>query len=128
MEKIIVGPSCKGAVDLDAPVADNLRAVARRLDRDVEDLVVIVLDRPRNEKIIADIRAIGARIRLIGDGDLSAGISAAEICPGIASAGGTRGPPRREGRAAGAGYLSWQTLARRCLSATCAAAQDVERS
>jgi len=46
MEKIVVGPACKGAVDLDAPVADNLRAVAKRLDRDVEDLVVIVLDRP----------------------------------------------------------------------------------
>ncbi|HYL09158.1 MAG TPA: class II fructose-bisphosphatase, partial [Candidatus Acidoferrales bacterium] len=75
MEKIVVGPSCKGAVDLDAPVADNLRAIARRLDRDVEDLVVIVLDRPRHEKLIEDIRAAGARIRLIGDGDLSAGIS-----------------------------------------------------
>src|SRR5271169_5392393 len=49
MEKIIVGPSCKGAVDLDAPVADNLKAVAKRLDRDVEDLVIIVLDRPRHE-------------------------------------------------------------------------------
>src|SRR5437867_13426425 len=44
MEKLVVGPSCKGAVDLDAPVADNLKAIAKRLDRDVEDLVVIVLD------------------------------------------------------------------------------------
>jgi fructose-1,6-bisphosphatase class II len=52
MEKIVVGPSCKGAVDLDAPVADNLKAIAKRLDRDVEDLVVIVLDRPRHEKLI----------------------------------------------------------------------------
>ena len=69
----MVGPSCKGAVDLDAPVADNLKAIAQRLERDVEDLVVIVLDRPRHEKLIADIRAAGARIRLIGDGDLSAG-------------------------------------------------------
>src|ERR1700742_2097419 len=66
MEKIVVGPSCKGAVDLDVPVADNLKAIARRLDRDVRDLVVIVLDRPRHEKLIADIRAVGARIRLIG--------------------------------------------------------------
>ena len=73
MEKIVVGPSCKDAVDLDAPVADNLKNIAKRLDRDVEDLVVIVLDRPRHEKLIADIRAAGARIRLIGDGDLSAG-------------------------------------------------------
>src|SRR5512144_164292 len=56
MEKIVVGPSCKGAVDLDAPVADNLRNIAKRMERDVEDLVVIVLDRPRHEKLIADIR------------------------------------------------------------------------
>ena len=68
MEKIVVGPSCKGVVDLDAPVATNLKAIAKRLERDVEDLVVIVLDRPRHEKLIADIRAAGARIRLIGDG------------------------------------------------------------
>ena len=50
MEKIVVGPSCKGAVDLDAPVRDNLKAVAKRLDRDVEDLVVMVLDRDRHRK------------------------------------------------------------------------------
>src|SRR5262249_56162634 len=56
MEKIVVGPSCKGAVDLDAPVADNLKSIAKRLDRDVEDLVIIVLDRPRHEKLVADIR------------------------------------------------------------------------
>src|ERR1022692_3844561 len=60
MEKIVVGPSSKGAVDLDAPVADNLRSIAKRLDRNVEDLTVIVLDRPRHEKLIADIRAAGA--------------------------------------------------------------------
>ena len=50
MEKIVVGPSCKDAVELDAPVADNLKNIAKRLERDVEDLVVIVLDRPRHEK------------------------------------------------------------------------------
>jgi len=50
-KKIVVGPSCKGAVSLDAPVAENLTSIARRLERDVEDLVVIVLDRPRHEKI-----------------------------------------------------------------------------
>jgi fructose-1,6-bisphosphatase class II len=77
MEKIIVGPSARGAVHLDAPVAENLEAIAGRLQRAVADLVVIVLDRPRHEKLIDDIRAAGARIKLIGDGDLSAGISAA---------------------------------------------------
>src|ERR1700744_4766229 len=62
MEKIVVGPSCKGAVDIDAPVVDNLKNIAKRMHRDVEDLVIIVLDRPRHEKLIADIRKAGARI------------------------------------------------------------------
>src|SRR6266478_1315439 len=72
MEKIIVGPSAKGAVELDAPVAENLKGIARRLSRDVADLVVVVLDRPRHARLIEDIRKTGARIRLITDGDLSA--------------------------------------------------------
>src|SRR5215831_2810187 len=75
MEKLVVGPTSKHAVHLDAPVEDNLNAIAKCLDRDVDDLVIIVLDRPRHEKLIADIRKAGARIRLIGDGDLSAGIT-----------------------------------------------------
>ncbi|HET7209736.1 MAG TPA: class II fructose-bisphosphatase [Terriglobales bacterium] len=93
MEKIVVGPSCKGCVDLDAPAADNLRNIAKRLDRDVEDLVVIVLDRPRHEKLISDIRNAGARIKLIGDGDLSAGIAAAVIGTGVHAVMGSGGAP-----------------------------------
>src|SRR5579862_8873359 len=72
MEKLVVGPSSKDHVSLDAPVADNLKAIARCLGRDVDDLVVIVLDRERHSQLVDDIRATGARIRLIGDGDLSA--------------------------------------------------------
>jgi fructose-1,6-bisphosphatase class II len=93
MEKIVVGPSCKNAVELDAPVADNLRNIARRLHRGVEDLVVIVLDRPRHEKLINDIRKAGARIKLIGDGDLSAGIAAAIIGTGVHAVMGSGGAP-----------------------------------
>jgi len=93
MEKIVVGPSCKGAVEMDAPVADNLKNIAKRMERDVEDLVVIVLDRPRHEKLIADIRAAGARIKLIGDGDLSAGIAAAVIGTGVHAVMGSGGAP-----------------------------------
>jgi fructose-1,6-bisphosphatase class II len=93
MEKIVVGPSCKHAVDLDAPVADNLKNIARRLQRGVDDLVVIVLDRPRHEKLIADIRKAGARIKLIGDGDLSAGIAAAVIGTGVHVVMGSGGAP-----------------------------------
>src|SRR4029077_126581 len=93
MEKIVVGPSCKNAVDLDAPVVDNLKNLARRLKRDVEDLVIVVLDRPRHEKLIADIRGTGARIRLIGDGDLSAGIAAAVEGTGVHAVMGSGGAP-----------------------------------
>jgi fructose-1,6-bisphosphatase II len=93
MEKIVVGPSCKNAVDLDAPVAKNLKNIAKRLNRDVDDLVVMVLDRPRHEQLIADIRTAGARIRLIGDGDLSAGIAAAVLGTGVHAVMGSGGAP-----------------------------------
>jgi fructose-1,6-bisphosphatase II len=93
MEKIVVGPSCKDAVDLDASVADNLKNIAQRLERHVQDLVVVVLDRPRHEKLISDVRAAGARIRLISDGDLSAGIAAAVIGTGVHAVMGIGGAP-----------------------------------
>jgi fructose-1,6-bisphosphatase class II len=93
MEKLVVGPSSKGKVDINAPVEDNLKAIAKALERDVHDLVVIVLDRPRHEKLIADIRKAGARIRLIGDGDLSAGITAAVVGTGVHAVMGTGGAP-----------------------------------
>src|SRR6202142_3405603 len=93
MEKIVVGPSCKNVIDLDAPVESNLKNIAKGLKRDIEDLVVIVLDRPRHEKLIADIRKAGARIRLIGDGDLSAGIAAAVIGTGVHAVMGSGGAP-----------------------------------
>lgn len=93
MEKIVVGPSCKGCVDIDAPVEHNLKQIARALNREVEDLVIIVLDRPRHEQMIDDIRKAGARIRLIGDGDLSAGITAAVLGTGVHAVMGTGGAP-----------------------------------
>jgi len=112
MEKIVVGPSCKGAVELDAPVADNLKSVAKRLDRDVEDLVVMVLDRDRHEKLISEIRGVGARIRLIGDGDLSAGISAAVVGTGVHLVMGTGGAPEGVLTAAALRCLNGEILAR----------------
>jgi fructose-1,6-bisphosphatase II len=93
MDKLVVGPSTKHVVDLDAPVRDNLRAIARSLGRQIDELTVVVLDRPRHEKLIADIRATGARIRLIGDGDLSAGIAAAVSGSGVHAVMGTGGAP-----------------------------------
>src|SRR5687767_1544330 len=93
MDKIVVGPSSRGAVDIDAPVEDNLRNIARRLGRDVDDLTVICLDRPRHRQLVADVRAAGARIRLISDGDLSAGISAAVAGTNIHALMGIGGAP-----------------------------------
>lgn len=93
MEKIVVGQPCKDSVDLDAPVADNLRNIAKALGRQVKDLVIIVLDRPRHKKLIDDIRAAGARIRLITDGDLSAGITAAVLGTGVHAVMGIGGAP-----------------------------------
>jgi fructose-1,6-bisphosphatase II len=116
MEKIVVGPQCKGAVELDAPVADNLKSVARRLSRDVEDLVVMVLDRPRHEALIEQIRKVGARIRLIGDGDLSAGISAAVVGTGVHMVMGTGGAPEGVLTAAALRCLNGQILARLVIS------------
>src|SRR6059036_596390 len=116
MEKIVIGPSCKNAVELDAPVADNLKNIAKRLERDVEDLVVIVLDRPRHEKLIDDIRATGARIRLIGDGDLSAGIAAAVVGSGVHAVMGTGGAPEGVLTAAAMRCLNGEIFARLVVS------------
>jgi fructose-1,6-bisphosphatase II / sedoheptulose-1,7-bisphosphatase len=116
MEKLVVGPSSKDVVDLDAPVRDNLKAIAARLGRHVEDLVVIVLDRPRHEKLIADIRATGARIRLIGDGDLSAGITAAVVGSGVHAVMGTGGAPEGVLTAAAMRCLNGEIFARLVVS------------
>jgi fructose-1,6-bisphosphatase II len=112
MEKLVVGPSSKDAVSLDAPVRDNLAAIAQNLGRRVEDLVVIVLDRPRHEKLIDDIRATGARIRLIGDGDLSAGIAAAVVGSGVHAVMGTGGAPEGVLTAAAMRCLNGEIFAR----------------
>jgi len=93
MEKIIAGPACRGAVDLELPVAENLKRIARCLERDIDDLVIVVLDRPRHEKLIDEIRKTGARIRLIGDGDLSAGVSVAIRGSGVHAVMGIGGAP-----------------------------------
>ena len=112
MEKLVVGPSSKNHVSLDAPVADNLKAIAKCLGRQVNDLVVIVLDRPRHEELIADIRETGARIRLIGDGDLSAGIAAAVVGSGVHAVMGTGGAPEGVLTAAAMRCLNGEIFAR----------------
>ena len=112
MEKIVVGPAAKGAVDLEAPVRHNLKAIARRLQRGVDDLVIVVLDRPRHQKLIADIREAGARIRLISDGDLSAGIGAAVAGTGVHAVMGSGGAPEGVLTAAALRCLNGEILGR----------------
>src|SRR5438477_6085022 len=112
MEKIVVGPAAKGSVELDAPVKQNLKAIARRLQRGVDDLVVVVLDRDRHRKLIADIREAGARIRLISDGDLSAGIAAAVAGTGVHAVMGSGGAPEGVLTAAALRCLNGEILGR----------------
>jgi fructose-1,6-bisphosphatase II len=112
MEKIVVGPAAKGSVDLDAPVKHNLKSIARRLQRGVDDLVVVVLDRPRHQQLIADIREAGARIRLISDGDLSAGIAAAVSGTGVHAVMGSGGAPEGVLTAAALQCLNGEILGR----------------
>jgi fructose-1,6-bisphosphatase class II len=112
MEKLVVGPNAKSAVSLEAPVEENLQAIARCLDRSVEDLVVVVLERPRHQALIEQIRATGARIRLISDGDLSAGISAAVVGTGVHAVMGTGGAPEGVLTAAAMRCLNGEIFAR----------------
>ncbi|HTM50801.1 MAG TPA: class II fructose-bisphosphatase [Bryobacteraceae bacterium] len=112
MEKIIVGPAAKGSVDLDAPVKQNLKSIARRLQRGVDDLVVVVLDRPRHKQLIDEIREAGARIRLIADGDLSAGIAAAVSGTGVHAVMGSGGAPEGVLTAAALQCLNGEILGR----------------
>lgn len=112
MEKIIVGSAARGCLDLDAPVKDNLRALARCLDRAPEELVVVVLDRPRHAELIEQIRATGARIQLIPDGDLSAGIATAVVGTGVHAVMGVGGAPEGVLTAAALRCLHGEILAR----------------
>lgn len=93
MEKLIVGPPAKGKVDLTWPVAANLRGVALSLDRAVDDLTVVILDRPRHEQLIEEVRSAGARVKLIGDGDVIAALAAAVRGTGVHAVMGIGGAP-----------------------------------
>jgi len=93
MQKLCVGPSAKGKVHLDATPAENLKIIASALRRQVGEITVVVLDRPRHDDLIEAIRTAGARIHLIGDGDLSAAISAAVSGTGVHAVMGIGGAP-----------------------------------
>ncbi len=93
MDKLIVGPTSAGHVDIRRPVEENLRAMAAALGRSVSDLVITILDRPRHADLITRVRAAGARIRLISDGDVSPAIAAAVRGTGVHAVMGIGGAP-----------------------------------
>jgi fructose-1,6-bisphosphatase II len=93
MEKLCVGPVAAGHVDIRLPAAENLRLVAESLGRRVADLTVVILDRPRHDELIEEVRGTGARIKLISDGDLSAAISCAVSGTGVHAVMGIGGAP-----------------------------------
>ena len=93
MDKIAVGEAAAGMVDLEAPVEHNLRQVAKAKDKEIEDVTAAILNRPRNEDYVRRVREAGARIALIGDGDISAAISTAKLDSGIDVLLGIGGSP-----------------------------------
>jgi fructose-1,6-bisphosphatase II len=93
MEKLIVPPPAAGKVDLAWPIAANLASIAGSLDRSVHELTIVILDRPRHEKLIAEVRDAGARVKLIGDGDVIAALSAVMRGTNIHGVMGTGGAP-----------------------------------
>jgi fructose-1,6-bisphosphatase II len=93
LNKLIVGPQVAGHVSIDDPVDKTIRTIAERLGRGPWDITVVILDRPRHEQLIADVRAAGARIKLIGDGDLTAAISVAVSGTGVHAVMGIGGAP-----------------------------------
>ncbi|MCQ6281773.1 class II fructose-bisphosphatase [Bacillus sp. EB600] len=93
MDKIAVGPEAVGLVDLNAPVIDNLRAVAKAKNKDIQDVVATILDRPRHAEIIRQIREAGARIKLINDGDVAGAINTAFDFTGVDILFGSGGAP-----------------------------------
>lgn len=93
MQKIAVGPKAKGAIDLTKSPSDNLRNVAKKLNCEISDLCVVVLDRERHLDLIAEIRDAGARIKLIGDGDVSGAIATCKFRSGVDLLMGIGGAP-----------------------------------
>jgi fructose-1,6-bisphosphatase II len=93
MEKICVGPVVAGHVDLNLTATENTRRIAEALRRSVADITIVILDRPRHRDLIAEVRAAGARIKLISDGDLSAAISCAVQGTGVHAVMGIGGAP-----------------------------------
>jgi len=114
MDKIAVGPRAKGCINIDDPVEDNLARVAKALNRQISDLTVVALDRPRHKGIIDGVRAAGARIKLITDGDVDPIINAGIEGSGVHMYIGKGGAPEGVLAAAGLKCLGGDMQARLC--------------
>lgn len=93
MDKIAVGPAARGAIDIELPIAVNIRHIAKALDKDINDLTVAILDRDRHKKLINDVRHAGARIRLLPHGDVAGSLMASIESTGIDMLVGIGGAP-----------------------------------
>jgi len=93
MNKLAVGPEARGKIDIDRPLIDNLKAIAKAKGQDLTDLTTVILDRPRHDEMIAEIRKTGARIRIIPDGDVAAALMTAWPDSGIDVLIGIGGTP-----------------------------------
>lgn len=93
MDKLVVGPECRGVVDITLPPRVNVRLMAKALGKDIDEVTVGVLDRSRHESLIQDIREVGARVHLVPDGDLSVAIAALDPDSGVDALMGTGGAP-----------------------------------
>jgi fructose-1,6-bisphosphatase class II len=93
MEKLAVGPGARGAIDITKSPTWNIREVAKALKKEIDDLMVMILDRPRHAELIAEVRSSGARIRLIGDGDVSAAVATTMPESGVDLLMGSGGAP-----------------------------------
>lgn len=114
MRKLIVGPSSKGKVDINAPVKYNLSIIAMSLERKIEDITVVILDRPRHEQLIREVRECGARIKLITDGDVMPAITSALQGSGIHAVMGIGGAPEGVLAAAAVKCLGGEIQAQIC--------------
>ncbi len=93
MEKIAAGPEAHDVIDLEAPIAENLARLSKVKKTAIDDLTVVILDRPRHEQIVKEVREAGARIKFISDGDVAGGIAAARDASGVDMLVGIGGTP-----------------------------------
>ena len=107
MDKIAVGPEAKDAIDINAPVKENLQNIAKALGRSIGEVTVVILDRPRHADLLNEVRGAGARVKLISDGDVAAGIQASLPESGVDVLMGIGGSPQGVLPAAARGRLRW---------------------